>query len=40
MIAGAMHIYAVLPVTYKAERVGVTQAVFAPAATTRDCGTN
>ncbi|MBB5347158.1 HD-GYP domain-containing protein [Desulfoprunum benzoelyticum] len=32
MIAGAMHIYTVLPVTYRAERVGVTQAVFAPAA--------
>jgi HD-GYP domain-containing protein (c-di-GMP phosphodiesterase class II) len=32
VIGGAMHIYAVLPVKYQAERVGVTQAVFTPAA--------
>jgi HD-GYP domain-containing protein (c-di-GMP phosphodiesterase class II) len=32
VIDGALHIYAVLPVTYQAERVGVTQAVYVPAA--------
>ena len=31
MIDGAMHVYAALPIEYRGERVGVTQAVFAPA---------
>jgi len=31
MIDGATHVYAALPIAYQGERVGVTQAVFAPA---------